>query len=389
MMKDVLMLCVRYPPAPGGAETHVKSIKEELGDLGYSVEIYTSDLYKEFPFTRLDKQTHSKDVKRHKAYSLPGDLHYIFFPSLIKSLASNDFDIYHAHSYGYFHVNAAALFKHLKDTPFVLTPHFHPEWSMWGGKKRKFIRGVYDSVIAQKVIDSADRIIGVSRNEIELLKGKLEVQEEKVRIIPNGINEAEFTPVPDSYLFRELYDIDDNLVLFTGRLATNKGLLTLIKSIPEIIDEYPNTTFALIGEDEGMKSKIIKLAKKLGVRDSLLITGYIKDYDVFKSAYSAADVYVLPSEYEAFGIVLLEAMMCETPCIGTRVGGVPEVIEDGKTGYIIEYGSDEQLSSKIINLLDDEKKRKCMGKAGRKRVLNNFTWKKVALELKDVYEELV
>ncbi len=389
MMKDVLMLCVRYPPAPGGAETHVRSIKKELSDLGYSVEVYTSDLYKEFPFTRLKNIENNNDIKRHKAYSLPGDLHYVFYPSLLRSLTLEDFDIYHAHSYGYFHVNTAALFKHIKDIPLVLTPHFHPDWSMWGGKKRKFIRGIYDSMIAQKVIDSVDKIIGVSKNEMSLLKDKLNVPEEKIRIIPNGIDESEFTPIPNEELFREKYDIDGNLVLFTGRLATNKGLLTLVKSMPEILEEYPDTTFALVGEDEGMKSKIIGLADKLGVRDSLLITDYIEDYDIFKSAYSAADVYVLPSEYEAFGIVLLEAMMCETPCIGTKVGGVPEVIEDGKTGYILDYGEEEKLSDKVNYLLTDDNKRKKMGKAGRKRVLKNFTWEKVASDIKDVYEELI
>ncbi len=389
MMKDVLMLCVRYPPAPGGAETHVRSIKKELGDLGYSVKVYTSDLYKEFPFTRLNDTESNKDIKRHRAFSLPGDLHYIFYPSLMKSLASNDFDIYHAHSYGYFHVNASALFKHIKDTPFILTPHYHPEWSMWGGKKRKIIRGVYDSLIAQKVIDSADRIIGVSRNEMKLLKDKLDVPEDKIRIIPNGIDEEEFTSIPKGDLFREKYSIKDELVLFTGRLATNKGLLTLVESMPEVLEEFPDTTFALVGEDEGMKSKIIKKAEKLGVRDSLLITGYIEDYDVFKSAYSAADVYVLPSEYEAFGIVLLEAMMCETPCIGTNVGGVPEVIEDGKTGYIVDYERSEELSKNMIHLLDDDQKRRMMGKAGRKRVLKKFTWERVAQQISDVYSELI
>jgi len=222
-----------------------------------------------------------------------------------------------------------------------------------------------------------------------LLKDKLDVPEEKIRIIPNGIDEEEFTPIPDGDIFREKYGIKDELVLFTGRLATNKGLLTLIESIPKVLEEFPDTTFALVGEDEGMKSKIIKKAKKLDVRDSLLITGYIEDYDVFKSAYSAADVYVLPSEYEAFGIVLLEAMMCETPCIGTKVGGVPEVIEDEKTGYILDYERSEQLSKNIIHLLDDVQKRRMLGKAGRERVLQKFTWEKVAQQISNVYSELI
>ncbi len=391
-MADILQLCIRYPPAPGGAETHVSSLTNSLVDLGHTISVYTSDLYKEFPFTKLEGDKKAKTtvpVKRHRSYSMKGDLHYVFFPSLFSSMLKEDFDIYHAHSYGYFHMNVASFFKNLKDKPFVITPHFHPEWSMWGGEKRKMIRGFYDKVIGQTVIDSTDKIIGVSRNEIDLLKSRFEIPEEKIEIIPNGIDPDEFEPIPAGDKFRERFDINGSLILYTGRLASNKGLLNLIDTMPKVLSEESDTTFVCVGEDEGMGKKIKKRARKHGVEDSLLLTGYIEDYDVFKSAYSAADIHVLPSEYEAFGIVLLEAMMCETPCIGTDVGGVPEVIDKGETGFIVEYGDTEILASKMLTLLRNPDMREKMGEKGRKRVLENFTWEKVAKEVEKVYEELL
>ncbi len=389
-MANILQLCVRYPPAPGGAETHVKSLSQGLKELGHSVEVYTSDLYKEFPFTKMkDEGEQDIPVKRHGAFTLPGDLHYVFYPSLCASMMKNEFDIYHAHSYGYFHVNTASFFKNLKETPLVMTPHYHPRWSMWGGEKREKVRGLYDSLIAQKVIDSVDRIIGVSRNEISLLSQALEVPKEKVSIIPNGISEDEFTPIPDGDRFRERYGIEGKMVLFTGRLASNKGLIHLVETIPKVLKDHPDTTFVVIGEDEGMRGKIQEKAEHLGVKDHLKVIDYIEDYSVFKSSYSAADVFFLPSEYEAFGIVLLEAMMCETPCVATRVGGVPEVVSQGETGYLCEYGDTDRFASHISALLDDTNQRKNMGKRGRKRVRKNFTWKKVARQVSKIYEELL
>ncbi len=389
-MSDILQLCVRYPPAPGGAETHVRALTETLIGMGHSVSVYTSDLYKEFPFTRMkDDDSSSASIKRHRAYTLKGDLHYVFYPSLISSMCTENFDLYHAHSYGYFHMNTAAFFKKLKNKPLVITPHFHPEWSMWGGKKREKIRNFYDSFIAQRVIDSADRIIGVTRKEIELLSQRLDVPDKKVRIIPNGIHSDEFNPIPNPSVFRKRYDVKSPIVLYTGRLASNKGLLSLVEIMPSVLAEHPDTTFVLVGEDEGMKDLIEKRAKELDVCDSLLITGYIDDYDTFKSAYAAAAVYVLPSEYEAFGIVLLEAMMCKTPCVTTRVGGVPEVIQKGETGMMVEYGDVEGMASSVNTLLDDEEMRDRMGERGRERVLDRFTWKSIGERVEEVYEELL
>lgn len=388
----VLQTCIRFPPAPGGAETHVLEVSKLLQGRGYDITVYTSDLYKEVPFTRkTDWAPTVADipVKRFKAHSMPGELHYIFIPSLAKAILRAKTDLIHAHSYGYFQVNISGLNKRLRDTPFVLTPHFHPPWSMWGGDKRKQLRKIYDKLMAPTVINAADCIIGVSHHEMELLQQIIEFDTSKIRYIPNGIDFSRFEPIPNPDKFLNKYKPKGNIILYVGRLASNKGLEVLVDAAPAVLKEHPNTTFVFVGEDEGMKDLLIAKAKKSGILKNLLFTGHIKDDEIFNSAFSACDVFVLPSEYEAFGIVLLEAQACKKPVIGTRVGGVPEAIGEEGAGIVIEYNDAAALSDAINKLLADGELRKRMGELGRARVKKSFTWETVVDQIEKVYVELI
>jgi glycosyltransferase involved in cell wall biosynthesis len=388
----VLQTCIRFPPAPGGAETHVLEISKLLKAKGYELTVYTSDLYKEVPFTRKinwEPKVEGIPVKRYKAHSMPGDMHYVFIPGLLKAILKSDFDLIHAHSYGYFQVNVSGLNKRMRDTPFVLTPHFHPPWSMWGGDKRKKLRKVYDRIFAPSVLHSVDRIIGVSHHEMELLQDIITFDTSKIRYIPNGIDFSRFEPIPKPDSFLNEYKPKGNMILYVGRLASNKGLEVLISSAPKVLKEHPNTTFVLVGEDEGMKEKLVQQAENLGVRKNILFTGHLTDEALFLSAYAACDIFVLPSEYEAFGIVLLEAQACKKPVIGTRVGGVPEAIGTEGAGVVVEYNDPDALAEEINKLLADPKLRKKMGEIGRKRVRDQFTWENVVDQIEGVYKELI
>ncbi len=387
----IFQLCVRFPPAPGGAENHVYHISKELIKRGHELQVFTSDLYTEVPFVRLEKTISSYQgvpVRRFKSYSLGGEMHYVLIPSMLKALLKEKPGIIHTHSYGYFQTNLAATIKWIKKIPMIITPHFHPSWSMWGGVQRKKLRRVYDNIFAKPVLNAADVIIGVSKHEMEQMN-ETGFQNDNIRIIPNGIDFFSFEPIPEGKLFRERYNISGKMILYTGRLASNKGLNFLIEAAPHIISEHSDSKFVLIGEDEGQRKLLEKKAEKFGIRDKVIFTGHITDEKLFRSAYSACDVFVLPSEYEAFGIVLLEAMACEKPCVATRVGGVPEVIKEGETGVIVEYGNSNALASAVIRLLQDENTRKKMGKAGRVRVKGNFTWPKIVDKLERVYKEVV
>ena len=388
----ILQTCIRFPPAPGGAETHVLEVSKLLRSHGYNITVYTSDLYKEVPFTRKSDwapKVQGIPVKRFKAHSMPGEMHYVFIPGLIKGILKANTDLIHAHSYGYFQVNVSGLNKRLRDTPFVLTPHFHPPWSMWGGDRRKQLRKVYDKIMAPTVLNAADRVIGVSHHEMELLQQIIKFDTSKIRYIPNGIDFSRFEPIPKPDPFLSRYKPKGRIVLYVGRLASNKGLEVLVSAAPKVLKEHPDTTFMFVGEDEGMKDILIRKAKKLGILKRLLFTGHIKDDALFNSAFPACDVFVLPSEYEAFGIVLLEAMACKKPVVGTRVGGVPEAIGDEGAGVVVEYNDKAALAEEINKLLADDKLRQRMGEIGRKRVKKQFTWETVVDQIEKVYAELI
>lgn len=388
----ILQTCIRFPPAPGGAETHVLEISKLLNSRNYDVTVYTSDLYKEVPFTRMNKWSTTVQgipVKRFKAHSMLGELHYIFIPRLANAILKADTNLIHAHSYGYFQVNISGLNKRLRDTPFVLTPHFHPPWSMWGGEKRKQLRKIYDKLLAPTVLNAVDRIIGVSHHEMELLQQIIEFDPKKIRYIPNGIDFSRFEPVPTPERFLRMYKPKGNIVLYVGRLASNKGLEVLVNAAPKVLSEHPKTTFVFVGEDEGMKELLCKQAKSLGILKSLLFTDHIKDENLFLSAFAACDVFVLPSEYEAFGIVLLEAMACKKPVIGTNVGGVPEAIGSEGAGLVVEYNDPDALAEAINKLLANQLLRQKMGAQGRLRVKKNFTWESVVNQIENVYAELI
>jgi len=388
---NILQLCIRFPPGPGGAENHVYHISRELIERGHNLQVFTSDLYTEVPFVRIENAQPSYNgipVRRFRSYSLGGEMHYVFIPSMLGALLKEKPDIIHTHSYGYFQTTAGAFTKKLKNTPLVITLHFHPSWSMWGGNKRKNLRKFYDRIFGRSAIHAPDMIICHTENEKKLLSS-FSLPDEKIRIIPAGVDFNRFETIPSPKIFRKAYGIQDRIVLYVGRLASNKGLAYLIDAMPKIISQFKDTSLVLIGEDEGQRKSLENRVKKLGIKDKVIFTGHIKSDEVLRSAYSACEVFVLPSEYEAFGIVLLEAMACEKPCVATSVGGVPEVIEDGETGLLVNYAKSDELASTIIALLNDEERRIKMGKAGRIRVKEKYTWPKIVNQLEEIYIEIL
>ena len=382
----ILQGCVRYPPAPGGAETVVKAYSEGLRDLGHNVEVITTDLYTETPFVKkeMPSEVNGINVTRHKAYTVSGEAHYVLAPGMVQSFLSKKADIIHTHSYGYFQNHAGWIRERFQSTPWVITPHFHPSWSMWGGAKRKTLREFYDTVIGKGTMESADLITCVSKHERDMLVSEIGISEDNIKIIYNGINWNDWQILPDKNIFRKQYpDISDKFVLFAGRLATNKGLSDLISAM-DLVNQK-SVDLVITGADMGLGKQLEKEASEKGVRMHRL--GHIDD-ETYRSVLAAAEMLVLPSEYEAFGIVLLEAAAAETAVIGTNVGGIPEAMSPGNNGLIVEYNDVDNLSKSIATLLDDAKLCKEMGKAGRVWA-KNFSWDSILKELEQEYRSII
>jgi len=397
----ILQICLRFHPAPGGVETHVLQISKVLQSHGHDVSVYTTDLYKETPFKKIDGPAQTTEevmgikVRRFRAHTLGDEMHYVFTPSLLAPILKSKADVHHAHSYGYFHVNLSAFARKMTGKPFIMTAHFHPQWSMWGGQKRKGLRGVYDKLLGGSSLDAADRIIVHTRNELGLMS-KFGVDEDKVRVIPAGVDLGSFTPQPNGNAFRESTGISSPFILYAGRIAVNKGLDHLIQAFARMrrrevskMEGMDGLKLILVGEDHGLRASLEEVANKEGVADHVVFTGHIESERIFKSAFGACELLALPSDYEAFGLVLVEAMACNKPVVATRVGGVPEVVDEGKTGLLVDYSDVQGLARAMTEVLSDKDKATGMGAAGRKRVEERFTWETVTGQIEKVYREVL
>lgn len=384
----VIQACIRYPPAKGGAETHVHAVATRLKQRGHDVTVYTSNLKTEFPMARLDGPYGEVDgvsVRRFVAHSMPDGLHWVWMPSM-GAMRKDKADIVHAHSYGYHQTHIAAKAAKRLSVPFVYTPHYHPPYSTTGGAGRRGLRSAYDRFLGVKPFRAASLVIAVSSPELELMRPMIPPKTRTV-VIPNGIELSRFQGQGDGRAFRELHKIWGPMLLYTGRLAVNKRLESVIELLPEMLKEFPDLTFVAVGEDHGMKAAWQELAAKLGVEKRVLFIGHVSS-DELVEAYRACDAFVLPSDYEAFGIVLLEAMACGKVCVATRVGGVSDIVTDRETGLLVPYGDPQALRSALISVLGDASLRRELGGAAKRAVGEKFDWDSVVSRIEAEYRSL-
>jgi glycosyltransferase involved in cell wall biosynthesis len=389
----VAQLATRFPPGPGGVEQHVAELAPRLHARGHTVEVYTSDLYREFPaMQRLpadvprEERTAWGGVHRLPVWSLPGELHYTFFRGLTAALARDRPQILHAHTYGTNQV-AAAHRHHLRfGTPFVLTAHFHPIWSIEGGWLRHRIRGFYDRRVAGGVVRDAARII-VQTHEEERLLRSLGLTLPPVEIVPPGYRPLP-APASGDPSFSERYHIPGPFVLFVGRLASNKGLLELLEAFASLARTDPAAHLVIVGEDGGMRAPVEEKGRALGLLDRVHLLGHVDDDAVLSSAYREARLTALPSEYEAFGLVLLESLAAGTPVVASRVGGIPEFVEDGKAGLLVPPKSPASLAEAMVRLWSDRDLARRLGEYGRDHVVPRYTWDGLADRLDALYREV-
>ncbi len=383
----VLVAAIRYPPAPGGAETHAHRIASELVRRGHEVDVYTSDIYREHPFERLDGPYPLVDgvhVHRKRAYMCGEVVHYPIMPGQLEALR-READIVHCHSFGYFHTNLMALRRRLRPDPLVFTPHFHPAETMQGGPVRQMLRRVYDAEVAAWTFDQADRVIANSRAELDSMAHHIR-DLDKVTVIPNGIDPEKFRELPDGQAFLDARGISGPMLLYVGRLAQNKRLELVIDVMPELLKEHPRLSLAIVGPDDGAGAAWRARAREVGVEASVRFEGFLPERDVL-AAYAAADLFVLPSEWEAFGLVLLDAMACGTLCLVSDRGGPQEVVEDGRTGLVLPYGDRPAWRDAMLRLLRDDARRREMGRVAREHVLADCTWSRTVDRVEALYRE--
>lgn len=217
-------------------------------------------------------------------------------------------------------------------------------------------------------------------------------------VLPVPIDYNVFKPIKNSTIFDEIFSASNEDLVYlisVGRLYPLKGYEYLIDAMNLIINKQNLTNFRLsiIGDGESYNDLYTRI-KSYGLLDYIKLLGRIPNSDL-PTYYSAADIFIIPSiidengETEGFGLVTLEANACGTPAIGTNVGGIPDIIEDGVNGFLVEEKNAFDLSEKIIQLINDKPLRQLMSKKAIERTNRLFTWSNVSKQITEVYQKLM
>jgi D-inositol-3-phosphate glycosyltransferase len=239
-----------------------------------------------------------------------------------------------------------------------------------------------------EVAAAADLIICATEGEMEMLTGDYGADPDRVTVVPCGVDTLRFRPMKRDRVRCKL-EIPDGepVVLFVGRIEPLKGIDVAVRAVAQLPDPARLLVVGGDNQDAGRKSELLALAAELGIESRITFLDAIPHADL-PLYYNAADVCVVPSYYESFGLVALEAMACGVPVVASRVGGLKETVIDGHTGYLVPWRCADSFAESLGILLGDEALRRKMGREAR-TAAERFRWSEVAAQVEDVYHELV
>jgi glycosyltransferase involved in cell wall biosynthesis len=233
----------------------------------------------------------------------------------------------------------------------------------------------------------ADALVTHSDVHRQMMAEEIGVPPDRIRLIPHGVEVS-----PDWK--RPPRPPGPPTVVYLGRLEHRKGTLELLQAIPRVLQAVPEARFILIGADRahcpGGRTHADYLEQEFppAVRRQVTLAGRLPQEEVDRRLQTA-DLFVAPSRYESFGLIFIEAMRWGTPVVGTTAGGIPEVVEDEKSGVLVAPQSPEQLADAVTRLLLDAARRELLGAAGRKRVEEEFSVERMTQRAADLYEEVI
>lgn len=302
------------------------------------------------------------------------ELYYTF-----KIIRKEKIDVIHSHwiiPSGLIGVIAKKIFK----IPHITSAHAGDVFTI---RKSKIL-----GIIGSFVLKNSDEITANSeytKNVIIAIENKLKCN---VEIIPMGVDTSRFNPDKASD-FKKFFGAE-YLILSVGRLVDKKGIKYLIMAMVDVIKNFPHAKL-IIGGSGPEKDKLEKLSENLGIKDNVIFMGYIENSDLPKY-YASSDLFVLPSietkggDTEGLGVVLLEAMACGIPVIGSNIGGITDIIKDGGTGFLAQPENPDDIAEKIIELLSNGMARQRLSENGLIITQKQFSWDVVTKQFSNIYE---
>jgi alpha-maltose-1-phosphate synthase len=403
---DIVILTNEYPPnVYGGAGVHVEYLTRELARLDgarHTIQVlsFGDQSIQEGNLTVRGVQPNCdipcQDSRRSK-----------LMDPLVRDLSMaaiiDKADVVHCHTW-YTHF-AGCLVQQLTGAALVLTTHSLEPHRPW---KAEQLGTAYraSSWLEKTAYQNADGVVAVSEAMREDVHNLYGVPQNRIRVIPNGIDLDQYQSTPDrAVLAKYQIDADKPFVLFVGRITRQKGIIHLVNSLKYF---RPGSQIVLCAgapdtEEIGREmAERVEQARRETANPIVWIAQMVPKSDVI-ALYSQASLFVCPSVYEPFGIINLEAMACGTPVVASAVGGIKEVVVSGETGLLVPFearGATEfeprdpeqfarDLAAGMNGLLADPDLRRQMGQRSRKRVERLFSWKSIARRTYDFYQSLI
>jgi glycosyltransferase involved in cell wall biosynthesis len=394
-MVKVCFISPEYLPLSGGTGAYVYYLSNELIKHGNSIYIVTG--YDESKDVKVNEQLYVFFLKTPKTPIIKS---FLFAGSALRKLnkirGSFPVDITHAN------LPLVPSFAVPEGFGKTLISTVH---STWKGEAEAIKGEPYSRlnpnekfmvsfnwflrIFEEKMLERSNKIIAVSDFTRRELLQYYKVKEEKIRVIHNGVDVNKFKPARDKRKAKEELGLnpEDIAILSVGRLYARKGLFTLIESMPAVVRRFRNAKFVISGKGQSNEmKKLVAHAEKLGIRDNILFTGYFPDKKLPK-LYQAADVFAFSTFYENMPFAVLEALSTGLPVVTTCVGGIPEMIDSGKNGFLVQPANAKQLSDKVLYCLEHPAEANEMGFLARKIILERFDWRFIVKKVLKVYEE--
>ena len=377
-----------FPPrVVGGIARHCEGLAKALVQQNHDVHLFTLDFPGSPSYEEMD------GIKVYRASTELGHPNFLTWVLMFNHFLSKrmadiaqkvDFDVMHVHDW--LAAFSGISFKHYVKKPMVLTVHSTEVGRAQGlhSPDSFSINGIewwsnYE----------ADRVIVCSESMKTEICSHFNLPGEKVDVIPNAIDATKYQIPVDRGAVRQRYGVGwgEKLILCVGRLVPQKGIEYFIRAIPLIARRYPEAKFIIVGE--GWSRDILEgEARASGHQQKIQFTGFASDKDVIE-LMTSADVLVVPSIYEPFGIVALEGMATGVPVVASRVDGLAEVIEHERTGIFVYPRSPDSIAWGIDRVLSDPDHARWLAENAKDKLHKAYSWEAVAMKTVDVYRKVV
>ncbi len=374
----------------GGMNVYIRELSREMARRAHSMDIFTSWVDLGSPeVTIVDERTRVIQIRAGgpdaDKRSLPRFMpHFLQGVLDFQKRAGRSYDLVHSHYWLSGRVGHAL--KQRWEVPHVIMFHTLGEAK---NQARLAEQEPYHRIAGERLLaQGADRIICASQSEYETLLDQYQTPPSRIMSIPCGVDTERFRPLGRTRARRILgLPFDSPLALFVGRLDRLKGIDILLQATAEVQTDFRLLLIGGDAKDAKHKAELQQMAADLGITDRILFLDAVP-HDTIPLYYNAADVCVVPSYYESFGMVALEAMACGIPVVASRVGGLQETVRDGQTGFLVPWRSPSALAARLDQLLLDHALRRRLGREARSAA-ERFRWSEVATQVENVYHEMV